>query len=141
MRLRKSGFVHQIHVGRDSILLIHAISQLRLKVDDELGRLMIYFSEWREFPAAFAEIAKFMPYDDQVLAGSIDALRQRGLLTDKDADAELAEVVQKLSPTLGRDPRGTSRSLPPGIEGRHPRLLDRQGFAGHPGCRQRQTAN
>jgi FkbH-like protein len=104
MRLRKSSFVHQIHVGRDSVLLLHAISQLRLKVDDELGKLMAYFSEWREFPAAFAEIAKFMPHDVQVLAGSIDALHQRGLLTDKDPDAELAEVVQKLSPTLGRDP-------------------------------------
>lgn len=104
MRLRKSGFVHQIHVGRDSVLLVHAISQLRLKVDDELGKLMTYFAQWREFPAAFAEIAKFMPHDVQVLAGSIDALRQRGLLTDKDSDAELAEVVQKLSPTLGRDP-------------------------------------
>ncbi|HVX77097.1 MAG TPA: HAD-IIIC family phosphatase [Bradyrhizobium sp.] len=104
MRLRKSGFVHQIHVGRDSVLLIHAISQLRLKVDDELGKLMTYLSEWREFPAAFTEIAKFMPYDVQVLAGSVDALRQRGFLTDKDADAELADVAQKLSPTLGRDP-------------------------------------
>jgi FkbH-like protein len=104
MRLRKSGFVHQIHVGHNSVLLIHAISQLRLKVDDELGKLMAYFAEWREFPAAFAEIAKFMPYDVQVLTASIDALRQRGLLTDKDAEAELAEVVQKLSPTLGRDP-------------------------------------
>ena len=104
MRLRKSSFVHQIHVGRDSVLLLHAISQLRLKVDDELGKLMTYLSEWREFPAAFADIAEFMPYDVRAVAGSIDALLQRGLLTDKDAEKELEEVVQKLSPTLGRDP-------------------------------------
>src|ERR1700751_1954764 len=104
MRLRTSSFVHQIHVGPDSVLLVHAISQLRLKVDDELGRLMAYFAEWREFPAAFAEISKFMPYPDEILAGSINALRERDLLTEKSADEERAEVAKKLSPTLGRDP-------------------------------------
>ena len=104
IRLRKSSFVHQIDVGPNSVLLVHAISQLRLKVDDELGRLMIYFAEWREFPAAFAEIAKLVPYDDQILAGTVNALRERGLLTDKSAEEELTEIATKLGPTHGRDP-------------------------------------
>jgi FkbH-like protein len=104
IRLRKSSFVHQIHVGPNSVLLVHAISQLRLKVDDELGRLMVYFADWREFPAAFAEIARLLPYDDQVLAGTVGALRERGLLTDKSAEEELGEIAARLGPTHGRDP-------------------------------------
>jgi FkbH-like protein len=104
IRLRKSSFVHQIVVAPNSVLLVHAISQLRLKVDDELGRLMSYMSQWREFPAAFAEIAKLLPYDDQILAGTVNALRERGLLTDKSAEEELAEIAVKLGPTHGRDP-------------------------------------
>jgi FkbH-like protein len=104
MRLRKSSFVHQIEVGPNSVLLIHAISQLRMKVDDELGRLMSFFSEWREFPAAFAEVRTLLPYDDQVLAGTIGALHERGLLTDMGVDQEFAAIAQKLKSTQGRDP-------------------------------------
>jgi FkbH-like protein len=104
MRLRKSSFVHQIEVGRNSVLLVHAISQLKLKVDDELARLMTYFSEWREFPSAFAEIAKLLPYDEQVQAGVIGALRERGLLTEKCPEEELAGIAAQLGPTHGRDP-------------------------------------
>jgi len=104
MRLRKSSFVHQIEVGSNSVLLVHAISQLKLKVDDELARLMTFFSEWREFPNAFAEIAKLLPYDEQVQAGVIGALRERDLLTEKSPEEELAGVAAQLSPTHGRDP-------------------------------------
>ena len=104
MRVRKSSFVHQIRVAPNSVLLIHAVSQLRLKVDDELARLMSYFSEWREFPAAFAEIARLLPYDEQILAATVSALHERNLLTDKSADDELAETQQKFAPTHGRDP-------------------------------------
>src|SRR5262249_6160357 len=104
MRLRRSSFVHQIAVGPNSVLLVHAISQLRMKVDDELGRLMSFFSEWREFPAAFAEIRTLLPYEDQILAATVSALHERGLLTDKGADEELTAIAQKLTPTQGRDP-------------------------------------
>jgi FkbH-like protein len=104
MRLRRSSFVHQIEVAPNSVLLIHAISQLRMKVDDELGRLMAFFAEWREFPSAFAGIRKLLPYDDQILAGTVSALHERGLLTDKSSDEELAAVAQKLGSTQGRDP-------------------------------------
>jgi hypothetical protein len=104
MRLRKSSFVHQIKVGPNSVLLVHAISQLKLKVDDELGRLMTYFSEWREFPNAFAELAKLLPYDEQVQAGVLGALRERDLLTERSPEEELAAVAARLGPTHGRDP-------------------------------------
>jgi hypothetical protein len=104
MRLRRSSFVHQIEVGSNSVLLIHAISQLRMKVDDELGRLMSFFSDWREFPSAFAEIRTLLPYDDQIVAGTVSALHERGLLTDKSAEEELAAIAQKLKSTHGRDP-------------------------------------
>jgi len=104
MRLRKSSFVHQIDVGPNNVLLVHAISQLKLKVDDELGRLMQHFSDWREFPQGFAEVRKLLPYEDQIIAGTINALRERELLTDKSAGEELADIARKLGPTFGRDP-------------------------------------
>ncbi|MBV8925074.1 MAG: HAD-IIIC family phosphatase [Bradyrhizobium sp.] len=104
MRLRRSSFVHQIDVAPNSVLLVHAISQLKLKVDEELGRLMRYFSEWREFPGAFAEIAKLLPYDEQVQAGVVGALLERDLLTERSPEEELAAVAARLGPTHGRDP-------------------------------------
>jgi len=104
MRLRKSSFVHQIDVAPNNVLLVHAIGQLKLKVDDELGRLMQYFSDWREFPQDLAEVRKLLPYEDHIIAGTISALHERGLLTDKSAEEELADIARKLGPTLGRDP-------------------------------------
>jgi FkbH-like protein len=104
VRLRKSSFAHQIRVAPNSVLLIHAISQLRLKVDDELARLMTYFSEWREFPAAFAEIASLLPYEKQILAATVSALHERKLLTEKSVDEELAETELRFAPTHGRNP-------------------------------------
>jgi FkbH-like protein len=104
MRLRKSSFVHQIDVGPNSVLLIHAISQLKLKVDDELGRLMRYFSEWREFPQAFPELKALLPHADEIVAGTVNALRERGLLTEQSSEEELAAVAARLGPTHGRDP-------------------------------------
>ena len=104
MRLRKSSFVHQIRVAPNAVVLVHAISQLRLKVDDELARLMSYFSEWREFPSAFAEIASLLPYDEKILAATVGALHERNLLTESSADQELAATEQKFAATHGRDP-------------------------------------
>jgi FkbH-like protein len=104
MRLRKSSFVHQIDVGPNSVLLIHAISQLKLKVDDELGRLMRYFSEWRQFPQAFRELKGLLPYEDEIVAGTVNALRERGLLTEQGVEEELAGIAARLGPTHGRDP-------------------------------------
>src|SRR5580704_251524 len=104
MRLRKSSFVHQIAVGSNSVLLVHAISQQKLKVDDELARLMTYFSEGREFPGAFAEVRKLLPYDDQIIAGTISALHERDFLTEKGEQEELAAAAERLGPTHGRDP-------------------------------------
>src|ERR1700744_4042130 len=104
MRLRKSSFVHQIDVGPNSVLLIHAISQLKLKVDDELGRLMRYFSEWRQFPQAFPELKALLPYEDEIVAGTVNALRERGLLTEQGVEEELAGIAARLGPTHGRDP-------------------------------------
>ncbi|MGA7807198.1 HAD-IIIC family phosphatase, partial [Bradyrhizobium sp.] len=104
MRLRRSSFVHQIPLAPNSVLLVHAISQLRLKVDDELARLISYFSEWREFPAAFAELRTLLPYEDEIVAATVNALRERDLLTENSGEEELAGLAQKLAPTHGRDP-------------------------------------
>src|ERR1700722_2577178 len=104
MRLRTSSFAHQIPTGANSVLLVHAISQLRLKVDAEVGKLVQFFTETREVPAAYAEISKIIPYDANTIAVSVKALLDRGFLTEKTAEEETAEIAAKLGPTYGRDP-------------------------------------
>ena len=43
MTLRLSRFVHLLPVGEDRVLVLHAVNQLRLVVDGELGELIGLF--------------------------------------------------------------------------------------------------
>ncbi|MDR3424253.1 MAG: HAD-IIIC family phosphatase [Alphaproteobacteria bacterium] len=104
MRLRKSSFVHQIPVGAGGALLLHAVSQLRLKVDAEVDRLMVYFAQERDLPDAYAEISALIPYDEKALSACIKTLIERGFLTEKSVEEELADIAGKLGQTYGRDP-------------------------------------
>jgi FkbH-like protein len=104
MRLRRSSFVHHIPVGPHGVLLLHAVSQVRLKVDTEVDTLVQYFSEWQVLPDAYAEISRCCPYDQTTLATCVKALIDRGFLTEKSADVELADLESKLGATYGRDP-------------------------------------
>jgi FkbH-like protein len=87
MLLRLSRFVHILPVGEDRVLVLHAVSQLRLTVDRELADLIGLFAEPRDVP------------DD-----AFAALIERGILTDKSPDDELATLSQELAVHHGRDP-------------------------------------
>jgi len=104
MILRKSRFVHQLPVGADRVLLVHAVSHVRLPVDAAVARLLENFGRPRHLPDDYAILAELMGCDRAVLEGCIATLVERGVLTERSPDEELADVAAKLSETHGRDP-------------------------------------
>jgi FkbH-like protein len=104
MILRRSRFVHQLHFGKDRYLIVHAVRNMRLPVDREVNALLDFFAEPRKLPDDNAAIAKLMPYPPAVIAGSISALLEREILTEKTPEEELAALTTELAATHGRDP-------------------------------------
>jgi FkbH-like protein len=104
MLLRRSSFIHQIDFGNGRYLIIHAAKNLRLPVDKEVNALLNFFAVPRQLPEANAEIRKIMSYPPPVIAGSISALLERGILTEKTPEEEQAALTAELSATHGRDP-------------------------------------
>jgi FkbH-like protein len=91
MLLRLSRFVHLLPLGESRVLVVDAISHVRLTVDGEVASLLRDFATPREVPP---------PQPDSLIAGLI----QRGILTDKTPEEELAHVAGLLRPYHGRDP-------------------------------------
>jgi FkbH-like protein len=104
MTLRRSNFVHTLALGHGRALLIHALSQLRLPVDAEIVRLVAWFDRERAFPDSMPQLAQTMGYDAETVAGCLAALVERGVLTDKSEEQEIAEATGTLSETHDRDP-------------------------------------
>lgn len=92
MILRLSSFVHLVPVGQDRVLVIHALSHLRMTVDRELAQMIGFFATPREMA------------DDGDGPPAFAALRERGILTEKSVEAELADVADELGAHHGRDP-------------------------------------
>jgi FkbH-like protein len=89
MLLRLSRFVHLLGVGPDRVLVIDAISHVRLVVNLDVARRIAAFAK----PTEVAE-------GDEFLAGLV----ARGILTDKTVEEETHHVAGLLSPYHGRDP-------------------------------------
>ena len=104
MRLRKSRFIHQVPVGPGRVLLIHAVTHLRLAIDQEVSDVVDYFAEPRLLPDAYAALAALVAYDREALEGCVTSLSERGILTDMSAEEELSALSAKLATTHGRDP-------------------------------------
>jgi len=102
--LRRSNFVHLLQLGGDRALVIHALSQLRLPVDAEIVRLVSWFDRERAFPDSFPALTQLMGYDAQTVAGCLAALVERGVLTEKSEEQEIAEATGALAATHDRDP-------------------------------------
>ena len=82
MPLRLSRFVHLLPVGEDRVLVINAVSQLRLVVDKELGDLLALFAEM---------IDQDEPVNANLAAGDGRALAwlyRHGRILDRSDDAE-----------------------------------------------------
>lgn len=90
MLLRLSRFVHLLGVGHDRVLVIDAISHVRLVVNHEVARRI----------ASFTRPTEVAIEGDEFLAGLV----ARGILTDKTVEEETRHVAGLLSPYHGRDP-------------------------------------
>jgi FkbH-like protein len=104
MILRRSRFVHQLPVGPNRYLAVHAIRNLRLPVDHESNAIIDYFAAPRAIPDAYADLAKIVPYTPEIIAGAVKGLIERGILTEQLPEEELAALGAELSATHGRDP-------------------------------------
>ncbi|MBF0561857.1 MAG: HAD-IIIC family phosphatase, partial [Alphaproteobacteria bacterium] len=104
MILRRSQFVHQLPVGTDRFLIVHAITHLRLAVDREVNRILNYFSEPRRVPEDCSALEAMIAYPRMAIDGAIAGLTERQILTDKTPEEELIAVSTELAPTHGRDP-------------------------------------
>jgi FkbH-like protein len=104
MILQRSQFVHVIPLGSERVLVLHALTQLRLGVDREVERLISWFDRPRELSQALPELMSLCGYDKETLAGCIGSLIERGVLTQLAPEAELGEAIAQLSETNGRDP-------------------------------------
>ena len=92
MRLRLSRFAHLIPMGPDRILVVDAISHVRLTADGQLAALIQGFAEPQTVP-------------DVLPPGHVvGALIERGILTTMTPEDELADVASVLAPYHGRDP-------------------------------------
>jgi FkbH-like protein len=92
MRLRLSRFAHLIPLGPERVLVVDAISHVRLTADGKLAALIQGFAEPQDVPDALPP------------GHVIGALIERGVLTVMTPEEELADVAGVLAPYHGRDP-------------------------------------
>lgn len=104
MILRRSRFVHLVPLENERVLVLHALTHLRLGVDREVERLISWFDQPRELAEALRDLTRQSGYDKETLAGCIGSLVERGVLTQLTQEAELSEASSQLSETNGRDP-------------------------------------
>jgi FkbH-like protein len=104
MLIRRSIYTHLTPLGGDRVLVVHAISQLRLVIDLEVAGIIAWFDQPRDMPGEINVLLARQSFDPDTLAGCLAALMERDILTGKDAAAEEAEVVARLADSYGRDP-------------------------------------
>src|SRR3984885_13415085 len=111
MILRRSRFIHQLPVGKDRSLIVHAISQMRLPANGEISALLDYFAEPRRIPedceammALFPDARDKLTNLRDVVERTVLDLLARQILTEKTPEEELAAVGAELAPSHGRDP-------------------------------------
>jgi hypothetical protein len=63
MILRRSRFTHVIALGGGRVLILHAVTQLRLAVDGEVEWLLGCFDQPRSLPEDFPDLSRVVGYD------------------------------------------------------------------------------
>src|SRR5437879_6506309 len=104
MLIRRSTYVHLAPLGDDRVLIVHAISHLRLVVDREVADIVAWFETPRDMPGQIGELREGLTIDADTLAGCLASLMERGVLTAEDEVAEAREVAERLTELHGRDP-------------------------------------
>ncbi len=104
MQLRRSQYLHAVAVGEGRSLLVHAISHLRLVVDQNVAQIVRFFAETRTFPEDFPDLKALVPGEDAQLIACVSELLDRGVLTPLDPETEASELERTLAASYGRDP-------------------------------------
>ena len=118
MQLRRSCFVHLLDLGSASVIAIHAVTQVRLTITPDVGRLIAWFDQPRDLEASLKELTAALGADAATIRGCVDTLRDRGILTEQSAEAEQDSVRETLQ---GHDPIAALDRYRRGrMEGAHP---------------------
>jgi len=104
MILRRSHFAHLLRLAPGRSLVFHAVTQLRMAIDDDVVALLAAFETPRALPEEGQAIALSLGVAMPALAGAVAALFERGFLTDKSVEDERAGFAAALDQTLGADP-------------------------------------
>lgn len=104
MKLWTSKFLHLVPVGEGRVLLIHALSGLKLVLDVETGHLIEAFQDGLDPIAEISALTARFHHSPEALLGALDTLLQRDVLVDQPPQGQIDAASEKLGPTFGRDP-------------------------------------
>ena len=104
MLVRRSAYAHLLRLGPGRVLAVHALTGLRLSIDEEVAGLLEWFAEPRDMPDELAQLPAARTLDSDTLAGCLATLMERDLLTDREPEAEHAAHAEELGALHGRDP-------------------------------------
>jgi FkbH-like protein len=104
MLVRRSTFAHVLRLTAGRALAVHALTGLRLSVDEEVAAILDWFATPRDMPGELAALPGPAARDPDMLAGCLAALMERGLLTDLSPEAEAHARAAELAELHGRDP-------------------------------------
>jgi FkbH-like protein len=118
MILRRSPFVHLLPLDDGGVLAIHAISQTRLPLTAEMGRLIDHFDRPLTLTEALPRLKTQFNTDEPTLRACLTMLLDRGILSSQTAAEEQAALALTLK---GRDPvAALDRYRRASFEGSHP---------------------
>lgn len=121
MSLRRSGFIHLIDLAGAGVLVIHAVTQMRLTVTRDVADLIEVFAQPHELDAVLPGLMQSFGAEEEVICGCVARLRDRGILVDQSADEEVLAVAGDLARVHGRDPAvQLDRYRRAAAEGGHP---------------------
>lgn len=119
--LRRSAFVHLIEMGGGTVLVIHAVTQIRLTIARDVAQIIVAFDSPRDHAAVVHDLVCTLGADPAAIEAWIRLLRDQNILTAASPEAEAAAVARDLRPVHGRDPNAALDGLRRGkMQGAHP---------------------
>ena len=96
MILRRSAFVHLIRAGETVTLAIHAVTQWRVPLAPDMVALIGWFDAPVELEDVLPELAAALGHPEATLRACVLMLLDRGILSDRTAEEEYADVAGPL---------------------------------------------
>jgi FkbH-like protein len=102
--LRLSGFVHLLDLAPTRVLVVHAVTQMRITITPAVARLIRFFDEPQGLETALPQLQIALGADAATIRSCVTSLLDRGILTDRTGDDETTDTINALTDTHGRDP-------------------------------------